>query len=99
MDKEGRGTPKTIVSMVPTETGSESASRSLIVRTSRPVRMAGAACLVVLFTAVYVGFDVNQAIGQSKNLYDVAIPAARILSDIQFETQESRHAIMHAGTT
>ena len=70
---------------------------SLIVRSDRPMRMAGFACLVVLFTAVYVGFDVNQAIGLNKNVYDVAIPATRLLSDIEFEMQESRHAMVHGG--
>ena len=86
--------------MSPTEAGnasSASASPNLTVRSNRPMRMAGIACLVVLFTAVYVGFDVNQAIGQNRSMYDVAIPATRILSDIEFETQEARHAMMHAN--
>ncbi|HEY3743449.1 MAG TPA: response regulator [Bryobacteraceae bacterium] len=78
---------------------SDNESRNPIVRSSRPVRMALAACVIVLFSAVYVGIDVNRAIGQSRNLYEVAIPASRILSDIQHETQEARHAMMHAGTT
>ena len=86
--------------MSPDEAGSiSSASPSLTVRSDRPMRMAGFACLFVLFTAVYVGFDVNQAIGQNRNLYDVAIPAARILSEIEFESQEARHAMMHANST
>lgn len=83
-----------------TDAGSASNENpTLIVRSNRPMQMAGLACVVVLFTAVYVGFDVNQAIGQNKNLYDVAIPATRVLSDIQYETQESRHAIMHANAS
>jgi len=63
------------------------------------MRLASLACLVVLCTAVYIGIDVNQAIGQSKTLYDVAIPATRVLSDLQNEAQECRHAAMHAGST
>jgi signal transduction histidine kinase/CheY-like chemotaxis protein len=77
----------------------ESDARKPIVRSSRQVRLALAACVIVLFTAVYVGFDVNQAIGQSRNLYEIAIPASRVLSDIEYEAQESRHAMMHAGAT
>ncbi len=85
--------------MEPTETGNEinPANANLVIRSNRPMRMAGVACLIVLFMAVYVGFDINQAIGQTKSLYEVAIPATRILSDMQYETQESRHAMMHAN--
>lgn len=80
--------------MEPIETGTEpaAANTNLIIRSSGTMRLAGFACLVVLLTAVSVGFDVNQAIGQTKTLYEVAIPAARVLSDLQFETQEARYA-------
>ena len=87
--------------MPPSETDTDNPRPipNLIIRSNRPMRMAGFACLLVLFTAVYVGFDVNQAIGQTKNLYDVAIPATRSLSDIQYETEESRHALLLANST
>ena len=85
--------------MEPTETSNETnpANANLVIRSNRPMRMAGVACVVVLCMAVYVGFDVNQAIGQTKSLYDVAIPAIHLLSEIQYEMQESRHAMMHAN--
>ena len=76
---------------------SPSSTPSLSIRSNRSMRMAGLACLVVLCMAIYVGFDVNHAIGQNKNRYNVAIPATRILSDLQYETQESRHATVHAN--
>ena len=88
--------------MEPTDAGNSSSNPSssptLTVRSNRPMRMAGFACLVVLLTAVYVGFDVNQAVGQNRNLYDIAIPASRTLSDIEYEMQEARHSMMHANS-
>ena len=88
--------------MEPTDAGNPSSSTSssptLTVRSNRPMRMAGFACLVVLLTAIYVGFDVNQAVGQNRNLYDVAIPASRTLSDVEYEMQEARHSMMRANT-
>ena len=85
--------------MVQTESGSDNSIRSPIVRSNRPIRLAALACFIVFCTAVYIGIDVSRAIGQSKSLYEVAIPAIRIVSDIQNEAHECRHSVMHANAT
>jgi two-component system, sensor histidine kinase and response regulator len=66
-------------------------------RPPRSMRLAAFASLAVLCSALWVGFDVNQAVGQTRNLNDVALPAGHLLVQIQSGMQECRDLAMYAG--